>query len=93
MTSQQAYAPGEFSVAIFFPDGSYEYVRRYVSAEEAVHAAQVYTSNPAAKLGITKRVIITDGGDCCNWEWQAGKGVVFPPPPGADAPIVRGGDV
>jgi len=82
-SQQQQYAPGEFSVAIFFPDGTYDYVRRRVSAEEAVRATCIYTSNPAARLGITQRVIITDGGDFCNCEWQAGKGVVFPPTPGA----------
>jgi hypothetical protein len=69
----------EFSVCQFFEDGSYEYVQRFVSAEEAVNAAMHYTNNVATKIGITKRVIITDGGDCTNWEWIEGKGVVFPP--------------
>jgi hypothetical protein len=68
----------EFSVCQFFDDDSYEYVRRYVSAEEAVKAAQHYTNNVATMLGVTKRVIITDGGDCIAWEWVRGKGVVFP---------------
>lgn len=71
---------GEFSVCQFFMDGSYEYVRRFVSHEEAGRAALYYTSNPAAKIGITQRVIITDGGDCIAWEWQHGKGITFPPP-------------
>lgn len=68
---------GEFSVCQFFTDDSYEYVRRYVSAEEAVTAAKHYTSSVGAKLGTTKRVIITDGGDCVNFEWQHGKGITF----------------
>ena len=69
----------EFSVCQFFEDDSNEYVRRFVSAEEAVTAARHYTTSVGAKLGTTKRVIITDGGDCCVFEWIFGKGVVFPP--------------
>ncbi len=66
-----------YSVCQFFEDGSYEYVRRNVEPEEAVKAAKHYTSSVAAKLGVTRRVIITDGGDCINFEWQYGKGVTF----------------
>jgi hypothetical protein len=73
---------GEFSVCRFNDDGTYEYVRRGVDAREAVETAKVYTSNPAALLGITKRVIITDGGDCTNFEWRFGEGVVYPPSDG-----------
>ena len=68
---------GEFSVCQFFEDDSYEYVRRGVDAKEAVEAAHHYCNNVAAKMGITKRVIITDGGDYVNFEWQHGKGVTF----------------
>ena len=70
---------GEFSVCQFFPDGSYEYVRRNVSAEEAVTAVKHYTTSVGARIGITKRVIITDGDDCVNFEWEFGKGITFPP--------------
>ena len=69
----------EFSVVQFFVDDSYEYVRRFVSAEEAVKASKHYTSSVGARLGTTKRVIITDGGDCTCFEWKFGEGVVFPP--------------
>ena len=68
----------EFSVCQFFKDGTYEYVRRYVSAEEAFNAVKHYTTSIGAKLGITRRVIITDGGDCCCFEWQYEKGITFP---------------
>jgi hypothetical protein len=68
----------EYSVCQFFSDGNYEYVRRFVSAEEATNAAKHYCTSVAAKLGIVKRVIITDGGDCINLEWQFGKGITFP---------------
>jgi hypothetical protein len=74
----QRFESGEFSVCQFFDDDTYEYVRQYVSAEEAMKAFQHYTNNVAVKMGIVKRVIITDGGDCIAAEWQLGKGVVFP---------------
>jgi hypothetical protein len=67
----------EFSVVQFFKDDSYEKVREFVSAEEAVKAFHFYTNNVTAKIGITKRVIITDGGDCVNYEWQYGKGITY----------------
>jgi len=67
----------EFSVCQFFEDGSYEYVRRYVSSQEAAEAFKFYTTNVSASIGLTQRVIITDGGDCTNAEWIFGKGLVF----------------
>jgi hypothetical protein len=69
---------GEFHVCQFFEDDTYEYVRRYVGPEEAVKAFQHYTSNIAVKMGIIKKVIITDGGDCIAMEWQKDKGITFP---------------
>jgi hypothetical protein len=70
----------EFSVCQFFHDGTYEYVRRYVTAEEAMKAFEHYTNNVAVKMGLIHRVIITDGGDCINLEWECGKGITFPKP-------------
>jgi hypothetical protein len=67
----------EFSVYQFFQDDKYEKVREFVSVEEAVRAAKHYTDNVAAKIGITKRVIITDGGDSICFEWIQGKGITF----------------
>jgi hypothetical protein len=69
---------GEYSVCQFFKDGTYEYTRRFVSAEEAFQAFRHYIGNVTARMGITARVIITDGGDCTNMEWVFGKGLVFP---------------
>lgn len=69
---------GEFSVCQFFENQSYEYVRRFVSVEEAVKAFHFYTHNVAAHTGLTKRVIITDGGDCIAAEWEYEKGVTWP---------------
>lgn len=70
--------PGEYSVAQFFDKGTNEYVRRWVSAEEAFKAFQHYTNNIPARLGLTVRVVITDGGDSVNAEWEYGKGLTFP---------------
>jgi hypothetical protein len=75
----------EFSVVQFFSDkagplaGTHEYVRRNVVAEEAIRAAKHYTDNVATNLGVVDRVIVTDGGDYCVFEWKAGEGVTFPP--------------
>lgn len=66
-----------FNVCQFFEDDSYEYVRRNVGAEEAVKAAHHYCHSVGAQIGTTKRVIITDGGDCVNFEWKFGEGVTF----------------
>jgi len=68
---------GEFSVCQFFPDETYEYVRRYVSAEEAFKAFLHYCTSVGAKLGTTRRVIITDDGDSCNAEWKWADGVTY----------------
>jgi hypothetical protein len=68
----------EFSVYQFFTDGTYERVRSFVSAEEAVAALGHYTSNVAVKMGIIAKVIITDGGDSVVAEWVKDKGLVYP---------------
>jgi hypothetical protein len=70
---------GEYSVCQFFEDGSYEYTRRFVSPEDAVAAFKHYTHSVAARAGMTRRVIITDGGDCTNAEWRYGEGLTYPP--------------
>lgn len=79
------FSIGEFSVYQFFEDGSQEKVREFVSAEEAMRAAAHYSKSVAAVLGLARRVIITDGGDCVVFEWRHGEGVVFGLP-GQEAP-------
>lgn len=70
----------EYSVYQWFPDGSYERVREWVDIEEAKKAFIHYTNNVATKMGITQRVIVTDGWDCTIAEWVKGKGIIFDPP-------------
>ena len=67
----------KFNVVQFFEDGQYEYVRRAVPALEAVQAVQHYTTSVGARMGITKRVIITDMMDSICFEWDEGK-IIFP---------------
>ena len=67
-----------FNVVQFFEDGSYEYVRRNVSAKEAGAAMAHYTRSVAARMGIVKRVIITDILDQTCFEWEYKKGITFP---------------
>jgi hypothetical protein len=69
----------EFSVCQFFPDGGHEYVRRWVTAKEAVEAFKHYSNSVGAQIGTTVRVIVTDGGDCTCMEWKLGEGYTFPP--------------
>jgi len=65
----------EFSVYQFLAGDIQERVRHFVGAEEAVRAFYHYTTNVATRMGITERVIITDGGDCCVAEWTKEKGL------------------
>lgn len=74
-----------FSVFQFFEDGSYERVRLAVNAEEAMKAASHYCTSVAARIGITKRVIVVDSGDIICFEWKYKEGIVFPPPEKVDA--------
>lgn len=68
-----------YNVCQFFEDGSYEYLGRALPAEVVVPMAVVACQSLGARLGTTKRVIITDEGDFTNWEWVHGKGIVYPP--------------
>lgn len=67
-----------FNVVQFFEDGTSEYVRRRVSAVEAIDVAKHYTRSVAAWLGVVNRVIVTDMGDLTCFEWIRGKGITPP---------------
>lgn len=67
-----------FNVIQFFEDDTYEYVRRASPPEEAVTAAKHYVTSLGARIGTTKRVIITDMMDCTCFEWCFGVGITFP---------------
>lgn len=76
----------EFSVYQFFPEGDYEKVVEFVDSETAVKVACRLSESVGGKLGTTRRIIITDGGDCIVFEWEFGKGVTFPPRPANTIP-------
>lgn len=67
----------EFSVYQFFPDDSCERVASWIGAEEAVKLAKQLSESVGARIGATRRIIITDGGDHTCFEWTFGKGVTF----------------
>jgi len=68
----------EFSVCVFYPGGTYEYVKRWIKAEEAVRTFREWTESNMAKRGHLARIIVTDGGDCTNMEWKFGEGITYP---------------
>ncbi len=71
----------EFSVYQWFhpmAGDQHECVKQYVGPEEAVQCAKSLITSVGGRLGTTCRVIITDGGDCINFEWEFGKGVTYP---------------
>jgi hypothetical protein len=72
-------ASAEFSVVVFYPDGSYEFIARFMTAAEAVPLAKQWTERPGALIGAIARIIITDGGDFAVFEWKFGEGVTYPP--------------
>lgn len=73
-------ASGEYSVWQFFPDGYHVPDVRFVDARTAVHRARALTLTVGARIGTTRRIIITDGGDFTVFEWKYGEGVTCPPP-------------
>jgi hypothetical protein len=50
-----------------------------VPMTDAIPAAVHYCKSVAAMVGIVKRVIVTDSGDCIVFEWLYGGGLVYPP--------------
>jgi hypothetical protein len=71
-------AEGEFNVFWWDPDGNYHKELSNVDAETAVKFAMDFPKRPAGLLGFIQRVIITDGGDFCVYEWKHGEGVTYP---------------
>ena len=69
----------KFNVVQFLDCDFTEYVGCDLGINEAIELAHSYTTRPAARLGIIQRVMITDSGDNCCFDWQFGKGIVFPP--------------
>jgi hypothetical protein len=77
---------GEFSICQFFADDSYDYELRNVDAKTAIECAARLAGSVGGRLGTTKRIIVTDGGDCTCFEWKHGEGVTFPPEAAGSVP-------
>jgi hypothetical protein len=67
----------EFSVYWSDPDGNTHKELAFVSARDAVEKAHSLSTRPAAKMGVIRKIIITDGADFTCFLWQDGK-VVYP---------------
>ena len=68
----------EYSVYWWTPEDDQMTESRFILLDLAMHQVKRLTSGPAAQLGMVKRVIITDGGDCIVFEWKQGEGITFP---------------
>lgn len=67
-----------FSTYQFFPDDTYEKVIQYAPLVRAMEVAKQLCHSLGARIGTTKRVIITDGGDCTVFEWTHDRGIIWP---------------
>lgn len=67
----------KFNVVQFFSDLSNEEFKG-LSAKEATAKAIALATSVGAKIGTTIAVAIVDSGDCTNWHWEHGVGLIFP---------------
>jgi hypothetical protein len=67
----------EFSMYWWDPDGNQHRELSFVTAREAVEKAHSFTTRPAARMGMVKKIMITDGLDFCVFLWEDGK-IVHP---------------
>jgi hypothetical protein len=69
-----------YDVWQYLPEDWHDKVGDDLSAEEAVRLAMSYTTRPAAKIGIIRKVhIVCRQDDTVAWEWKFGEGQTFPP--------------
>lgn len=80
---------GQFSVHQLFADDTTETVLTGVDPETAVLTAWKLVRSVGGRIGNTVRITITDGGDCTNFIWEYGKGVIFPTEAECDAMRTR----
>ena len=69
----------KFNVIQFFGDNTYHTYADEVDATTALKAAYQLIHDIGCQTGMIVRVIITDVGDCTNFEWKFGEGIVYPP--------------
>jgi hypothetical protein len=69
----------EFSLYWWDRDGGQHREMQFVQANTAFDRMTTLTRGPAAKMGVVKKVMITDGMDFCVLLWEDGK-LVHPSP-------------
>lgn len=71
-----------FRVWVYYQDGTYREVRERTNVQydskRAIGLVNQILSGPKCAGGEYSRVMITDRDDLCTFDWQYGKGVVFP---------------
>ena len=67
----------EFSVYWWDRDGGQHRELQFVDVDTALKATRRLCCGPAAALGVVKKVMITDGGDHCNFLWEDGR-LIYP---------------
>jgi hypothetical protein len=78
----------EFSCFWYDPDGNCHKEHAFVSAREAVQMAHSLSTRPAAKMGVIRRIVITDGDDFTVFLWEDGA-IKFPHTSQQDAKEMR----
>jgi hypothetical protein len=71
-------AQGEFSVYWWDRQDRQVVEHRFVDIEQVKSSILRLTKGSASRLGFITRVMVTDGGDFCAFEWSKEKGVIFP---------------
>jgi hypothetical protein len=68
-----------YDVWQYLPEDWHDKVGDDLSAEDAMRLAISYTTRPAAKIGIIRKVhVVCREDDTVAWEWVYGQGVTFP---------------
>ena len=75
--------PERHNVVVFDSDGFWHYAAQGLDAERAVLEARSCVHLAEHGALDAAKIIITDEDDFTNFLWERGKGVIYPPPPGA----------
>ena len=81
MTQAASTDRDEFSVAVFYYGGWWEYAEELIGARQAVEAAARIAKSVAGRTGMIVEIRVTDGGDDTVMQWKYGEGLTFPPAP------------
>ncbi len=81
-------AEDRFQVWTFYENETYREVPKKdgYTAEESVLKTKELIEQKEDQTGPFHRITITDRDDMCCFDWQLGKGIVFPPPPTGHQP-------